>query len=117
MTVMYNTQTKYWYLTSYETEEPPYLDSMTYPIAGRETCPDTGNKHRQCYTELKTKQRMSFSKNHDYHDYYKGLRLFILSCCKIKKNKERRTGFDLIPPYKQNTPCCVLRPLSRVPFR
>ena len=62
---MYNTQTKYWYLTSYETEEPPYLDSMTYPIAGRETCPDTGNKHRQCYTELKTKQRMSFSKNHD----------------------------------------------------
>ncbi len=64
---MRNTQTKGWCFTSYETEEPPYLDSMTYLIAGRETCPDTGNKHWQGYLELKTKQRLSYFKGHDYY--------------------------------------------------
>jgi len=62
-------QTKYWCFTSYETEEPPYLDTMSYLIAGRETCPDTGNKHWQCYCELNRKQRMSFFKNHDYYKH------------------------------------------------
>jgi hypothetical protein len=39
---MRNTQTKYWFFTSSKTEEPPYdSSSMTYLIAGRETCPDT----------------------------------------------------------------------------
>jgi hypothetical protein len=72
MPAMRNTQTKYWCFTSYETEEPPYLDSMTYLIAGRlsrETCPDTGNKHWQGYCELNRKQRMSFFKNHDYYKH------------------------------------------------
>lgn len=69
MPAMRNTQTKAWCFTSYETEEPPYLDSMTYLIAGRETCPDTGNKHWQCYTELKTKQRLSFFKKDDYYKH------------------------------------------------
>ena len=42
MSDMRNTQTKYWFFTSSETEEPPYdSSSMTYLIAGRETCPDT----------------------------------------------------------------------------
>jgi len=67
MPAMRNTQTKYWCFTSFETEEPPYLDSMTYLIAGRETCPDTGNNHWQCYTELKTKQRLSFWKKEPYY--------------------------------------------------
>jgi len=40
---------------------------MTYLIAGRETCPDTGNNHWQCYTELKTKQRLSFWKKEPYY--------------------------------------------------
>jgi len=66
---MRNTQTKGWCFTSYETEEPPYLDSMTYLIAGRETCPDTGNKHWQGYLELKTKQRLSYFKAHDYYKH------------------------------------------------
>jgi len=69
MPAMRNTQTKYWCFTSYETEEPPYLDCMTYLIAGRETCPETGNKHWQCYVELKTKQRLSFFKNNDYYKH------------------------------------------------
>ena len=69
MPAMRGIQTKYWCFTSYETEEPPYLDSMTYLIAGRETCPDTGNKHWQCYVELDKKQRMSWFKNHDYYKH------------------------------------------------
>jgi hypothetical protein len=70
MPAMRSTQTKYWCFTSYETEEPPYdSSSMTYLIAGRETCPDTGNKHWQCYLELEKKQRLSYFKNHDYYKH------------------------------------------------
>lgn len=69
MPAMRSTPTKYWCFTSYETEEPPFEECMSYLIAGRETCPETGNKHWQCYMELKTKQRLSFFKNHDYYKH------------------------------------------------
>lgn len=63
-------QSKAWCFTSYETEEPPYdPDTMSYLIAGRETCPDTGNKHWQCYLELKKKQRLNYFKKHDYYKH------------------------------------------------
>jgi hypothetical protein len=69
MPPMRPTPTKNWCFTSYETEEPPYLDTMSYLMAGRETCPDTRNKHWQCYCELKNKHRMSYFKNDDYYKH------------------------------------------------
>ena len=62
MPAMRNTQTKGWCFTSYETEEPPYLDSMTYLIAGRETCPDTDNKLLEMFFFLFYKKKMQCKK-------------------------------------------------------
>lgn len=64
-----NAQTN-WAFTSYDEDPPSFLDNMRYLIYGRETCPTTGRKHWQCYTQLKKKVRFNTLKNlldGDYH--------------------------------------------------
>ena len=58
---MVNPRSRDWCFTSWDSRRLPRFDdaSMKYLIIGKETCPDSGREHRQCYVEFKSAKSIS----------------------------------------------------------
>lgn len=63
------TQKRHWCVTDWPTEDnddiPTYNDAdMNYLIVGKETCPETGKQHFQCYVQFRKSLRMTQAKKY-----------------------------------------------------